>query len=103
MSSDSRHPESKLTCLEDLLLIGPNDLSLALLGYAPPKGNEEVYLSATKKVVATAKKHGKYVGMVVIDGAHAKKASEVFDLVVLTADVRALQAWYRSEMAIARG
>ncbi|KAF2165445.1 hypothetical protein M409DRAFT_24294 [Zasmidium cellare ATCC 36951] len=86
----------------DLLLIGPNDLSLAILGYAPPKGNEEIYYSSIDKVVATAKKYGKYVGMVVVDGASAKAASENFDLVVLTADGRALQAWYRKEVAIAR-
>lgn len=85
-----------------MLLIGPNDLSLAMLGYAPPKGNESVYYSAIDKVVATAKQHGKYVGMVVVDGASAKTAAEKFDLVVLTADVRALQAWYRTELATAR-
>lgn len=93
---------NRLIPSRDLLLIGPNDLSLAILGYAPPKGNEELYYSSVDKVVALAKKHGKYVGMVVVDGASAKEASDKFDLVVLTADVRALQAWYRKEVAIAR-
>lgn len=84
-----------------MLVIGPDDLALALLGYMPAKWTEPEYLHAIDKVVNAAKKHGKKAGIVVVDGDGAKKARERFDLVVLSADVRALQAWYRQELSIA--
>lgn len=87
---------------EDIVLIGPNDLALALLGYCPAKGTETVFLQAIDKVVETAKKHEKKAGIVVVDGESARKARERFDLVVMTADVRALQAWYGRELEVAR-
>lgn len=37
-----------------------------------------------------------------VDGEAARKAKERFDLVVMSADVRALQAWYGKEMKVAR-
>lgn len=86
----------------DLLLIGPNDLALALLGYMPAKWTEPEYLAAIDTIAAAAKKHGKKSGIVVVDGERAKQAREKFDLVVLSADVRALQGWYRKELEIAR-
>jgi 4-hydroxy-2-oxoheptanedioate aldolase len=86
----------------DLVFIGPNDLSLALLGYTPAKYTEPVFLDAIDKVVASAKKHCKKVGILAVDGDAAKKAKERFDLVVMSADIRSLQAWYRAELEVAR-
>jgi 4-hydroxy-2-oxoheptanedioate aldolase len=92
--------EECLTTAQDLLLIGPNDLALALLGYAPAKGTEEAFQNAVDKILTTAKKYGKKAGFVVRDGAGAKAAKEKgFDLVALSADGRALQGWYAAEMA----
>ncbi|KAK5120784.1 hypothetical protein LTR85_005850 [Meristemomyces frigidus] len=87
----------------DVIFIGPNDLALALLGYAPAKNTEPVFVEAINGIVASAKNYGKKVAMVVVDGEGAKKAKERFDLVVLSADARALQAWYRQELNVARG
>ncbi|KAI1618773.1 Pyruvate/Phosphoenolpyruvate kinase-like domain-containing protein [Exophiala viscosa] len=86
----------------DLLFIGPNDLALALLGYTPAKYTETCFLEAIDKVVESAHKHGKKVGILSVDGEAAKKAKERFDMVVLSNDVRSLQAWYSKELKLAR-
>ncbi|KAH8895579.1 Phosphoenolpyruvate/pyruvate domain-containing protein [Thozetella sp. PMI_491] len=86
----------------DVVMIGPNDLALALLGYMPAKGDEPAYLEAIDKVVNSARKHGKKVGITAVDGQAAKKVKERFDFVVLGADVRVLQAWYARELSVAR-
>ncbi|TVY20393.1 2-keto-3-deoxy-L-rhamnonate aldolase [Lachnellula arida] len=90
------------THAKDLLFIGPNDLALSLLGYTPAKFTEAVFLAAIDKVVASAKKHGKKVGILTVDGETTKKAKERFDMVVLSNDTRSLQAWYGKELKIAR-
>lgn len=89
--------------MSDMVLIGPNDLALSLLGRHPAKPDDVVYHDAIDKVVKAAKMAGKKVGFVVTDGQTAKKAFEKFDFVIMTNEVRALQAWYRSEVATARG
>ena len=73
-----------------------------MLGYTPAKYTETVFLEAVDKVVESARKHGKKVGILAVDGEAARKAKERFDLVVMSADVRALQAWYGNEMKVAR-
>ena len=84
------------------MFIGPNDLALTLLGYTPAKWTETVFLEAVDKVVATAKKYDKKVGITAMDGEATKKALERFDLVILSGDVKSMQAWYKREMKIAR-
>ena len=86
---------------QDLILIGPNDLALALLGYCSAKQTETIFLEAIDTIVETARRHGKKTGIVVLDGESAKKAKQRFDFVVLSADVRALQAWYGRELNLA--
>ena len=81
-------------------MIGPNDLALAILGYAPAKYTEPMFLDAIERINSTAKKYGKKTGLVVVDGEAAKKAEARFDLVVLSADVRALQGWYRTQLEV---
>lgn len=90
------------TPAKDLLFIGPNDLALSLLGYTPAKSTETIFLAAIDKVIASAKKHGKKVGILAVDGEAAKKAKERFDMVVLSNDTRSLQAWYGKELKISR-
>lgn len=83
-----------------MLLIGPNDLALALLGYAPANGTEHVFNDALDQILSAAKKNGKKAGYVVRDGVGAKQAlAKGFDFVALSADGRALQGWYAAELA----
>ena len=72
------------------------------MGYAPANFSDTVLLEAIDKVVSSTKKHGKKAGILAVDGEAAKKAKERFDFVVMSADVRALQAWYGKELKIAR-
>ena len=70
-----------------------------MLGYLPAT-TEKVYHDAIDAVVDAARRHGKKVGIVVVDGKTAKAALERFDIVVLSADVRALQGWYKKELEV---
>jgi 4-hydroxy-2-oxoheptanedioate aldolase len=86
----------------DLVFIGPNDLAQSLLGYVPARGDEPEFLAAIDKIIAAARKHGKWVGRMVNDGAAAKVARERYDTVAITGDTKAIQNWYRAEFEIAR-
>lgn len=85
----------------DMVFIGPND-ALSLLGYVPARGDEPEFVGAIEKIVAAAKKHGKWVARLSNDGASCKKHLEVFDAVAMSYDVRAIQNWYRTELQLAR-
>ncbi|KAM9874671.1 HpcH/HpaI aldolase/citrate lyase family protein [Verticillium dahliae] len=86
----------------DMLFIGPNDLALSVLGYVPAKGDEAEFVDAINKIVAAARQHGKWVGRLSNDGALAKTHLDVFDVVALSYDVRAIQNWYIRELIVAR-
>ncbi|KAJ6443561.1 2,4-dihydroxyhept-2-ene-1,7-dioic acid aldolase [Purpureocillium lavendulum] len=86
----------------DLVFIGPNDLALALLGYVPARGDEPEFVAAIDKIVAAARKHGKWVGRLVNNGALACEAQSTFDTVAITGDTKAIQNWYRAELEVAR-
>ncbi|KAK1148803.1 hypothetical protein N8T08_008688 [Aspergillus melleus] len=86
----------------DMLFIGPNDLALSILGYVPAKGDEPAFVDAIEKVVAAARKHGKWVGRLSNDGTSSKEHLKVFDTVAMSYDVRALQNWYTTELQAAR-
>lgn len=86
----------------DLVFIGPNDLAMSLLGYVPARGDEPEFLAAIDKIIAAARKHGKWVGRLVNDGTKAKEARERYDTVAVTGDTKAIQNWYRAELEIAR-
>lgn len=77
-------------------------MALSLLGYTPAKGTEPEFLEAMDKIVETAKRHGKKVGLFVTDGEAARKARERFDFVALGTDVRALQSFYTQALKQAR-
>jgi hypothetical protein len=87
---------------QDTIFIGPNDLALSLLGYVPAKGDEPEYVNAIEKIVAAARKHGKWVARLSNDGALSKEHLKVFDTVAMSYDVRALQNWYTNELKVAR-
>ena len=86
---------------EDLVFIGPNDLTLALLGYTPANWSEPLFSEAIEKIVTTARKYGKKTGILATDGEHAKRLKKQFDLVAISTDVRALQAWYGKQIELA--
>lgn len=85
-----------------MVFIGPNDLAMSLFGYAPAKGDEPEFLDAIDKIVAAAKRHGKWVSRLSDNGTSAKQHLEVFDTVAMSYDVRAIQYWYAQELQIAR-
>lgn len=86
----------------DMLFIGPNDLALSILGHVPANGDEPEFVDAIDKIVAAARKHGKWVGRLSNNGASAKKHLTVFDTVAMSYDVRAIQNWYAAELKTAR-
>lgn len=86
----------------DMIFIGPNDLALSLLGYVPARGDEPEFVDAIDKIVAAAKRHGKWVSRLSNDGYAAKSHLESFDSVALSYDVRAIQNWYKAELNVAR-
>ncbi|KAJ5670518.1 2-4-dihydroxyhept-2-ene-1-7-dioic acid aldolase [Penicillium maclennaniae] len=86
----------------DMVFIGPNDLALSVLGYVPAKGDEPEFVSAIEKIVAAARKHGKWVGRLSNDGASSKEHLKIFDTVAMSYDIRAIQNWYTSELQVAR-
>lgn len=86
----------------DVIFIGPNDLALAMLGYTPAKYNEPEFLEGIDKIVAACRKYGKKVGILVATGEEARKAKERFDIVAIGTDVRAMQAFYKKELEVAR-
>lgn len=83
------------------MFIGPNDLALSLLGYTPAS-TEPVFLEAIDLIVEAAKRNGKKVGILVANGQQAKEASARFDFVAMGTDVRALQAFFSTELSVAR-
>lgn len=85
-----------------MIFIGPNDLALALLGYTPAKYAENLFLDAIEHINATVKKCGKKTGILVADGEIAKQRLKDFDFVAMGTEIRALQAFYGKELAIAR-
>ena len=68
----------------------------------PARGDEPEFVSAIDKIVAAARKHGKWVGRLVNDGPGARKATADFDSVAITRDTKALQNWYTAQIETAR-
>ncbi|THY74078.1 Phosphoenolpyruvate/pyruvate domain-containing protein [Aureobasidium pullulans] len=86
----------------DMVFIGPNDLALSVLGYVPARGDEAIYVDAIERIIAAARKHGKWVGRLSNTGAMCKQHLKTFDTVALSYDVRAMQNWYMAELQVAR-
>lgn len=85
-----------------MLFIGPNDLALSVLGYVPAKGDEPEFVDAIEKIVAAARKYGKWVARLSNDGVSAKRHLEVFDTVAMSYDVRAIVNFYTAELRAVR-
>ncbi|KAL6230642.1 hypothetical protein BDW75DRAFT_248533 [Aspergillus navahoensis] len=86
----------------DMVFIGPNDLAMSLLGYVPARGDEPVFVEAVERVIAAARKYGKWAGRMVNDGSVAKAERERFDTIAVTGDTKAITNWYVKEVEIAR-
>ncbi|KAL2276505.1 hypothetical protein FJTKL_00819 [Diaporthe vaccinii] len=65
-------------------------------------GDEPEFLGGIEKIVAAARRHGKWVARLSNDGASCKEHLDVFDTVAMSYDVRAIQNWYRAELQCAR-
>lgn len=87
---------------QDMIFIGPKDLALSVLGYLPAKGDEPEFVDAIEKIVAAARKHGKWVCRLSNSGTLCREHLKVFDTVAMSYDIRALQNWYTAELEIAR-
>lgn len=85
-----------------MILIGPNDLALSVLGYVPAKGDEPGFVNAVEKIVGAARKHGKWVARLSNNGALCKEHLKMFDTVAMSYDIRAIQNWYTAELQVAR-
>jgi 4-hydroxy-2-oxoheptanedioate aldolase len=85
----------------DVVFIGPNDLAQALLGYTPARGDEPEFVRAMDKIVAAARKHGKWAARMVNNGVTAKEGRKKYDTVAMTGDTKAIQNWYMAEIDIA--
>lgn len=85
-----------------MIFIGPNDLALSLLGYVPATGDEPEFVKAIDKIVAAARRHGKWVARLSNNGAWCREHLKKFDTTALSYDVRAMQNWYMAELQTAR-
>ena len=72
----SNEPNEWLTPTADAIFIGPNDLAMSLLNYAPARYDEPIFLRALDKITEAAKRHGKYVGILVSDGDAGENGCE---------------------------
>lgn len=86
----------------DMLFIGPNDLAQSLLGYTPARGDEPEFVAALDKIVAAARRHGKWAGRMVNNGTVAKEVRGTFDMVAITGDTKAIQNFYIPEIELAK-
>ena len=88
----------------DGVFVGPADLSIALStgGAVDPRG--AAVDEALTKIVASAKRCGKFVGLFCLDGAHAKAArARGIAFTSISTDTLLLRAAARAEMEKARG
>jgi len=102
----------------DAIFVGPNDLALCMLGYAPAKYTEQHYLDAITQIKLAAKKAGKPVGILCPDGPKGKQAAthwpasgpsgiqskggEGFEMIAVGGDVKAIQLWMGAALAAAK-
>ena len=85
----------------DAIFIGPNDLAMSLLGYAPANYDEPVFLDALKTIRESARKHGKPCGILVPEGSKAKGLD--YEIIAIGGDVKALNLWMTRELKVAKG
>jgi 4-hydroxy-2-oxoheptanedioate aldolase len=84
--------------LIDAIFIGPNDLAMSMLGYAPAHYTEEPYLAAIEKVRQAGKVAGVKVGILAPDGVKGRAFRGRFDMVGCGGDVKAMQGWMQKAM-----
>jgi len=101
-----------LAALEDILntpgidgvFIGPADLAIALSDGASADAHGAPVNGEVDRIVARARRHGKFAGLFCADGARAKWAREHgVAFITVASDQLLMRAAARSELAIARG
>ncbi|RSH80755.1 hypothetical protein EHS25_007091 [Saitozyma podzolica] len=86
----------------DAIFIGPNDLAMSLLNYAPARYDEPVFLRALDSITEAGRRQGKYVGILVSDGDAARNSAERYNIVAVGGDVKALSGWMSAQVKAAR-
>lgn len=71
---------------------------MSLLGYVPARGDEPIFLEAIEKVISAAKRHGKWGGRMVNNGAMAKENASKYNLFAISGDTKALGNWYLDQI-----
>ena len=88
----------------DGVFVGPSDLSITLNAGAKIDPHGEAVEAAIDRIVAAAKRRGKFVGLWCVDGARARHAlSRGVALCTVSSDQLLMRAAARSELAAARG
>ncbi|KAF7537788.1 hypothetical protein G7054_g3481 [Neopestalotiopsis clavispora] len=99
--------ELLITCVQIETRLGVQNVDAicavpgVVLGYVPAKGDEPEFVDAIDKIIAAARRHGKWVGRLANDGLSAKRHLEVFDTVALSYDndsKRNCRAWFNPNL-----
>jgi 4-hydroxy-2-oxoheptanedioate aldolase len=86
----------------DAILIGPSDLAIGL-GLAPDDRSEK-HAAAVRRVVDECRTHGIAAGIVLGDGATAKRHIDLgFQFINVATDIGLITSGLRRELAVARG
>jgi 4-hydroxy-2-oxoheptanedioate aldolase len=91
-----------LPVMSDAIFIGPNDLAMSLLGYAPADYTEQVFLNAIERIRTAAHAAGIKVGILAPDGFKGRSYRGTFDMVGCGGDVKALQGWMAAALTEAK-
>lgn len=86
----------------DMIFIGPKDLALSILNYAPAENDEPEFAEAIANTVSSARRYGKWVARLSNNGLSSKEHLKTFDALAMSYHVRAVQNWYTAELQIAR-
>lgn len=78
---------------KDAIFIGPNDLAMSILGYAPANYTEPEFLEAIDTIAQVAQTAGVKIGILASDGIKGRAYRDRFDMVGCGGDVKALQGW----------
>jgi 4-hydroxy-2-oxoheptanedioate aldolase len=86
----------------DVIFIGPNDLAMAILGYAPANYTEPNYMEALDRIQQTCAKYNMPVGILAPDGTKGNSYKGKYQMIGVGGDVKALVGWMGQELAKAK-
>ncbi|PKX95313.1 HpcH/HpaI aldolase family protein [Aspergillus novofumigatus IBT 16806] len=92
--------ETLITCVQIESKAGVENVDAICA--VPGVETEPEFVDAIEKIVAAARKHGKWVGRLSNNGALCREHLKVFDTVAMSYDIRAIQNWYTTELQVAR-